>query len=206
VKKITLFFLIGIYFSRIILAEGPVKLAIVAGMNINKYSSSVFSSHVGFHVGGKTEIVLSKGLYCETGVLLSLKGGKSDWGSAGSISLNPYYLEVPVKVGYKYAINDSFKVFGKFGPYFSFGLFGKEIDSSGPGDTQTYNVFSDQDALKRFDAGVGLNLGFEIKNRFQISIGNDWGFLPVYDSSGTSIDLGAGSKNSNLTISLSYLF
>lgn len=199
----------GIYFSSVLHAEQPVRFALFGGMNINKYTSSLFSSRVGFHIGGKSEIDLSKlakGFYCETGALLSLKGGKVDWGDLGSVSLNPYYLEIPLRIGYKYTINDNVKAIGKLGPYFAFGLFGKEIDSYGPSDTETYDLFTGQDAIKRFDAGIGLNLGIEIKNKYQFCIGNDWGLIPVYDSTGDEIDLGAGAKNLNLTISLSFLF
>ena len=41
------------------------------------------------------------------------------------IKFNPYYLEVPVRVGYKYAVNDDFSLFGSVGPYMAVGLFGK---------------------------------------------------------------------------------
>ena len=38
------------------------------------------------------------------GALLTLKGAKIDGGSAASIKFNPYYLEIPVHIGYKYAV------------------------------------------------------------------------------------------------------
>ena len=77
-KRLIFLCLIGIYFSRILYAELP-KIGVVAGMNFAKYSTSVISPRVGFHVGGKAEFGLSKllgGLYCEVGELFSLKGGK----------------------------------------------------------------------------------------------------------------------------------
>lgn len=205
-KRIILLCLICSYFSIILYAERPSKFGIVSGMNSSKYSTSLFSSKIGFHAGAKTEFGLSKGLYVDAGVLLSLKGGKVDWGDFGSYKSNPYYLEIPVRFGYKYSVNEDIKIFGKLGPYFALGLFGKEINTYGPGDTEKYDLFSGEDAIKRIDLGAGLNIGIEIKEKFQFSIGNDWGLIPVYEGTSTETDLGAGAKNLNLTMSLVFFF
>ena len=57
------------------------------------------------------------GAYMDFAALLTLKGAKIDGGSLASIKFNPYYLEVPVRVGYKYAVNEDFSLFGSVGPY-----------------------------------------------------------------------------------------
>ena len=200
----------GIFFSSVLLSQEPVRFGIVGGMNVSKTSSSLFSSKIGFHIGAKAEINLSKsvnGLYFEPEALLSLKGGKVDWGDLGSMSINPFYLEIPLKIGYKYAVNDNFKLIGKAGPYLAYGLFGKEIDNYGPDGTEKYDLFTGSDPINRFDAGFGFNLGVEIQNKFQVFVGNDWGLIPLFeDNDPEYIDLGSGAKNINLTLSLSYLF
>ena len=56
---------------------------------------------------------------------------KFDGGSLASIKFNPYYLEVPVRVGYKYAVNDDFSLFGSVGPYMAVGLVWKSKIESG---------------------------------------------------------------------------
>ncbi len=138
--------------------------------------------------------------------LLTLKGAKVDGGSLASIKFNPYYLEVPVHVGYKYAVNDDFALFGSVGPYIAVGLFGKvkakvdgsiadleELDT----DSASEDIFGN-DGLKRFDFGLGLKAGVEFSKKYQFAISYDFGLVEV------AKDL--GMKNRNLMISLGYMF
>ncbi len=93
--------------------------------------------------------------------LLSLKGTQIN-GNDASLKFNPYYLEIPIHMGYKYAINDNFAIFGNFGPYFAVGLFGK-MKATGylidevEGLTSIHDsakVFG-SNAMKRFDLVSG---------------------------------------------------
>ena len=100
-------------------------------------------------------------------------------------------------MGYKYAVNDKFAIFGNFGPYIGIGLFGK-AKASGElmeGEDTSVNVFGD-DAMKRFDFGLGLKAGVELNQKYQLSIGYDWGLIDNIEDS--------GNKNRNLMISLVY--
>ncbi len=90
-------------------------------------------------------------------------------------------------MGYKYAINDNFAIFGNFGPYFAVGLFGK-MKATGylidevEGLTSIHDsakVFG-SNAMKRFDFGLGLKAGVEFFQKYQVSIGYDWGLLGQY--------------------------
>lgn len=76
-------------------------------MNASKFSISGLDSRIGFHAGVKAELGLpqvTEGAYMDFGALLTLKGAKLDGGAAGNIKFNPYYLEIPVHIGYKYAV------------------------------------------------------------------------------------------------------
>ena len=138
--------------------------------------------------------------------MLTLKGAKVDGGSLASITFNPYYLEVPVRVGYKYAVNDDFSLFGSVGPYIAVGLFGKakakvdgdyfDFDEIG-GNSASEDIFGD-DGLKRFDLGLGLKAGVEFSKKYQIAISYDFGLVEVIKE--------VGMKNRNLMISLGYMF
>ena len=138
--------------------------------------------------------------------LLTLKGAKIDGGSIASIKFNPYYLEVPVHVGYKYAVNDDFALFGNVGPYIAVGLFGKakaKVDGNiaDLGELGTNSASEDifgDDGLKRFDFGLGLKAGVEFSKKYQFAISYDFGLVEV------AKDL--GMKNRNLMISLGYMF
>ncbi|MFS2703189.1 outer membrane beta-barrel protein, partial [Bacteroides xylanisolvens] len=128
-KALLLFALVAISVVSIN-AQDNLKWGVMAGMNVSKYTITGFDSRIGFHAGVKAEVGLSQdangsGAYMDFAALLTLKGAKVDGGSLASITFNPYYLEVPVRVGYKYAVNDDFSLFGSVGPYIAVGLFGK---------------------------------------------------------------------------------
>ena len=115
-------------------------------------------------------------------------------------------MEVPVRVGYKYAVNDDFALFGSVGPYVAVGLFGKMkakvdgdiADIAGlDGNSASEDIFGD-DGLKRFDFGLGLKAGVEFSKKYQVAISYDFGLVEV------AKDL--GMKNRNLMISLGYMF
>jgi hypothetical protein len=184
-------------------AQEGLKWGAMAGMNSSDFSTDGFSSKVGFHVGIKAEKELSQiaqGVYLDMAALLSLKGAQVN-GDNASLKFNPYYLEIPIHMGYKYAVNDNIAVFGNFGPYFAVGLFGKVkatgylIDESNIHDSA--KVFGD-DAMKRFDFGLGLKAGVEFCQKYQFSIGYDWGLIDNVEN--------GGNKNRNLMLSLGYFF
>lgn len=127
-KKVLLFFVLVAMSVVSVNAQDNLKWGVMAGMNVSKYTITGFDSRIGFHAGVKAELGLSQeasGAYMDFAALLTLKGAKIDGGSIASIKFNPYYLEVPVHVGYKYAVNDDFALFGNVGPYIAVGLFGK---------------------------------------------------------------------------------
>ena len=194
-----------------------IRWAATFGMNVAKFSSSVMNSKVGFHLGARAEMDLPKlsdRFYLSGAVLLSLKGAKIEGGELMDVKYNPWYLEIPIHLGYKYEINEKFSVFGKFGPYFAFGLFGKAKAKTLDWDDDSWDTVSKDEkikifgdgGLKRFDFGLGIHAGVEFQKKYQLSIGYDFGLIKAYKDSSDDIDLGDGMKNRNLMISLAYLF
>lgn len=206
-------------------AQKKIQWEGVLGMNISKYNIEGYSSRMGFNIGAKAKIALpslSDGVYANAGALLSLKGASLDWGDLANGKSNAYYLEIPIHLGYQYAINDNFSIFGEFGPYFALGLFGKtdagglDWDENGEMITssESHNTF---DEFKRFDLGLGLRFGVEIKQKYSLSIGYDFGLTNCWnkdydfgeeniDNYGETIELVNKVKNRNLYISLGYKF
>lgn len=208
-KKVLLFFALVAISVVSINAQDNLKWGVMAGMNVSKYTITGFDSRIGFHAGVKAELGLSQeasGAYMDFAALLTLKGAKIDGGSIASIKFNPYYLEVPVHVGYKYAVNDDFALFGNVGPYIAVGLFGKakaKVDGNiaDLGELGTNSASEDifgDDGLKRFDFGLGLKAGVEFSKKYQLAISYDFGLIEV------AKDL--GMKNRNLMLSLGYMF
>lgn len=200
---------------------------VVAGMNLSNLGG--IGSKVGFHAGARFELALpslAKGVYTNAGLLLTSKGSKLDLEYYGKATLNAYFLEVPIHIGYKYTINDNFAIFGEGGPYVGFGLFGKykTTDYGTPdyeGYSETVNTF---DSIKRFDVGLGLRVGVEFKKKYSLSVSYDWGLmnsvktadidLDDYDDyddfaadiAGNAISSLFNMKHTNLMISLGYKF
>lgn len=204
-------------------AQNKLKWEGQIGMNISKFTGG-YDSQIGYHIGAraKTEIPsLANGIYANAGAFLTLKGASFDFGDLGNSRTNMNYLEIPIHIGYQYAINDQFTVFGEFGPYFAVGLFGKtkgeELDYNDYFDEITtsysYNTFDD---FKRFDFGLGLRFGIEFKQKYTLSIGYDFGLIDNWkqtesndtetDITGEEIDLTGSLKNRNLTIGIGYKF
>ena len=210
-KKVLLLFALVAISAVSINAQDNLKWGVMAGMNVSKYTITGFDSRIGFHAGVKAELGLSQdangsGAYMDFAALLTLKGAKIDGGALASMTFNPYYLEVPVRVGYKYAVNDDFALFGSAGPYVAVGLFGKmkaKVDGSIAdiagldGHPEPADIFGD-DGMKRFDFGLGLKAGVEFSKKYQVAISYDFGLVEV------AKDL--GMKNRNLMISLGYMF
>lgn len=208
-KKVLLFFALVAMSVVSINAQDNLKWGVMAGMNVSKYTITGFDSRIGFHAGVKAELGLSQeasGAYMDFAALLTLKGAKIDAGSLASFKMNPYYLEVPVHIGYKYAVNDDFALFGSVGPYIAVGLFGKakaKVDGNiaDLGELGTNSASEDifgDDGFKRFDFGLGLKAGVEFSKKYQVAISYDFGLVEV------AKDL--GMKNRNLMLSLGYMF
>ncbi|WP_418697225.1 porin family protein [Bacteroides sp.] len=199
-KLLVMFALLAVSFAGIN-AQENVKWGATLGLNSSNFSTDGFDSKIGFHAGVKAEVGLpqiAEGVYLDMGALLSLKGAKVDGGSF-DIKYTPYYLEVPVHMGYKYAVNDNFAIFGNAGPYIAVGLFGKAKADGVEVDNTSDNVFDeDGGGMNRFDFGLGLKFGVEFCRKYQVSFGYDWGLIDNADH--------VSNKNRNLMISLSYMF
>lgn len=180
-------------FIALILSAGTVASAKgvqyegVLGMNIADLDASPFSSRVGFHIGVRGTYAFqrqSKGAYVNGAALLSLKGAETH-----DVTFSPFYLEIPIHIGYKHPIASNVAIFGEFGPYFGIGLFGQ---------ADGHNVFSDEVGFERFDAGLGLRVGFEFSRKFNAAIGYDFGLTDAMKH--------RSAKNTNVTISVGYKF
>lgn len=224
VNKILVTSLFAIVFSMAGMAQ-DFKVGVTGGYNLSL--PSAYDSQSGFHVGLKGELGLpqaAKGLYVDFGLLLSSHGWKTpgyyynggSTRSAGTTSgtpssgytsnweCTPYYLSIPVHVGYKFPAGRNVNLFINAGPYFNIGLFGKAKETITPdnGKATTYtkadNVFSDK-MQERFDWGLGFRAGVEIVRHIQLGIGYDWGMKNINND-------GVDGKNRTFVASCAYMF
>ena len=186
------------------------KLGATAGVNINSPSKD-YIGQTGFNVGVKGELgfpQVTQGLFFDFGALLSSHGWKSDGYYDNTTqtgmewSATPYYLSIPVHVGYKFNCGDNFKFFAAAGPYVNIGLFGKETLTTTLLGKSTTNIVADDifadKVQERFDWGLGIRFGVELYDYWQLSVGYDWGMRSIFPN--------GDMRNRTLSISCAYVF
>ena len=174
------------------------------GMNISKLQNHPYNAKVGAMMGVRADYVLphAHGAYITAGLDWTMKGGRlshealvtptSEPADATS-KYNLHYIEVPVRVGFRYNLSDEFGFYGEFGPYFSVGVGGRHkltIDGDGPDvrtaeDEGTFKAFKNVEDLnkptfQRWDAGLGFRIGAEYNQHYNLIIGCDWGLTDMY--------------------------
>lgn len=222
-KKILLALLLASAFSMAGKAQ-DFRTGVTGGYNLS--APSAYNSQSGFHIGLKGELGLPqavKGLYVDFGLLLSSHGWKSpsyyynsgtysfgttlatpSYGYASDWECTPYYLNIPIHIGYKIPTGRNVSLFVNAGPYFNVGLFGKakETITSDNGKATTYtkagNVFSNK-MQERFEWGLGFRAGVEIVRHIQLGFGYDWGLKSINKN-------GVDCKNRTFVVSATYMF
>jgi len=188
------------------LSFGQAKWGIVAGpqfssitsknaiVNSGKETSSILT---GVRAGITVDIPLADEFYIGTGLLYSGKGGK-DKNSDVKTTLS--YLELPVHFMFKPEVGSGRLVLSA-GPYLAYGMGGK-IKNTGLGDLKVY----DDEALllkqKRFDAGVGINVGYEMPMGLYFGLNTDLGLVNTADNTNNDRSF----KNTSFGVSVGYKF
>lgn len=209
-KKFLPLFLVALVATATVSAQG-LRYGITGAMNVANYAMEVEGisfnpdSRIGFRAGFRMEMdapFIYDGFYFDAEALLSAKGAKFDSSSgedAASVISRPYYLEVPIHIGYRYMFGQgNVGIFGSFGPYFGVGLFGTNKVTVAGVESKP-DAFS-SDGLKRFDFGLGLRAGVAMFEHYRIYVGYDWGLIDVAKSGGNKIN------NRNFYVGASYMF
>lgn len=169
------------------------------GMNISNFrytntdASSLTDPKAGFNVGVRGEYMLPScyGVFVNLGVGYTMKGAKMDVIDLGSnmdctVKYRPYYIEIPLHVGYRYNILENLGVYADFGPYFAIGVNGKEkldFDSDAIED-YSHKFFRSDDnnlgGIQRYDFGLGFRVGAEYANHHSLNFSFDWGLTDMY--------------------------
>lgn len=209
-KKFLPLFLVALVATATVSAQG-LRYGITGAMNVANYAMEVEGisfnpdSRIGFRAGFRMEMdapFIYDGFYFDAEALLSAKGAKFDSSSgedATSVISRPYYLEIPIHIGYRYMFGQgNVGIFGSFGPYFGVGLFGTNKVTVAGVESKP-DAFS-SDGLKRFDFGLGLRAGVAMFEHYRIYVGYDWGLIDVAKSGGNKIN------NRNFYVGASYMF
>lgn len=160
------------------------------GMNMSNITGDADTNmKVGFNVGFGAEYAFSETWSVQPSLMLTSKGYKAD-----GLKCNPMYLELPILAAARFAVTDNQNVVVKAGPYFAVGVAGKyKLD----GIDKKEDVFGDN-GWKRFDAGLGVGVAYEI-DRIFIDLTGEFGLTKIASGDGAP-------KNMNFSIGLGYKF
>lgn len=178
-----------------------VRLGVEAGMTVNTIKNSYDDADrkVGFDAGLRVDVNFTDNIYLGTGLQYMMKGVKSS-GEGRESKVNTGYLQIPIHVGYRYDFNETIGIFGEFGPFLAIGVNGQRKVEWGR-HSEDYDVFGDPDEgyAKRFDMGLGLHVGCEIIQHWQVALGYDWGLIDMYKGAGDN-------RNGSLRLGVAYMF
>lgn len=191
-------------------AQG-LRYGLTGAMNLSRYAISIDGveyspeNRIAFKAGFRMELdasFIAEGFYMDMEALISSRGAKlTSWIDQTKVqsTIRPYYIELPLHIGYQMQLSRNLDFFTSFGPYFSIGIFG---DDEVKYDGKTYKPESFRDgALRRFDFGVGIKGGFEMFDHYRLYFGYDWGLINAQKDSD-----GAKSFNRNFFVGAAYMF
>ena len=175
------------------------------GMNISKLQNHAYGAKAGAMMGARADYMLphAHGAYITAGLDWTMKGGKTSLlAEVGNEQIelkdatakyNLHYIEVTIRVGFRYNLSDEFGFYGEFGPFFSVGVGGRHklsIDGDGAAVRETEDEFTfrafknvenlDKPTFQRWDAGLGFRIGAEYNQHYNLIIGCDWGLTDMY--------------------------
>ncbi len=156
-----------------ITATAQIESGLRSGFTLSGSSNSMSEfpgskSSIGWRLGYALEYNLSEHFYIGSGIVQTVKGSAKT--ADLSIGMKYWYLQVPLNVGGRIALNrqDTY-LFGQVGPYVSYAV-----------STSRYDVFGyGRIAGEKFDWGLDAKAGVEISD-LQIHIGYDLGMANVW--------------------------
>lgn len=158
----------------------------------------------GFQGGLEIDLNLFRSLSLNTGAYYVQRGYKteySDYRGSKETTDNVAYIEVPVLVSYRVKLSDASEFQLNVGPYFGFGISGKQKTTSTFAGLQDYEIdsFDEYDGMKKSD--IGLHIGAAV-------VYSDICFGIFYERGLTNVSNvpNADYKNGSIGISIGYNF
>ncbi|MDR2949570.1 MAG: PorT family protein [Prevotella sp.] len=201
--------LLSVLFLFVTMASAQNKIVTVgvrAGVNFSGVSNGApgDKTKVGFNFGMTADFRLSDEMYLLTGLEYTVKGTKgNDYIESEKVHFitkeKPAYLQLPLHVGYLWAINRDFRLMFHAGLYAAYGVGGKVNrkwvyeDRTETGKIDYFGV-----GVSKFDWGLGGGINVEY-DRYVLGLGYDHGLRNI------SPEYGNGHIR-NFYITLGYLF
>lgn len=209
-KKLLLTIVVAAVAAGSAMAQGYEKnlFGVRAGLNVSNVSTNYFApkSKAGFHVAGVYQRLLTESLplYLETGLQITQKGCKFNYGDSETDKYNAAYLEIPVMVNYKFNIRDIVTLYPSVGLYYAFGVGGKNVYKY-DGVKEKYDLFGEEGSFNRSDFGMRFSGTVDWKH-YSFGLGYEFGFMNVAKSGEYSEFDGEKIHTGNFFISVGYNF
>jgi hypothetical protein len=179
------------------------ELAPTIGLNrsIIVGSDGVFAEGTksGLSIGVKAFSSTSSQIYYQTGIFISNKGFREELDDGDYVKISLNYLEVPLNLGYRFAINQQLK--GSFfgGAYTGIAIGGK-YEEKFIGEFDSFKIFNGGESdIKRLDGGINIGASIEVNQSIILSLQQSYGILSL------SKDGEPKLKNRVFNISISYI-
>lgn len=182
-----------------------VTVGVKSGLDIFRLNGHTqnMKSDVGFNVGIVVDYNFNPNLYLSSGIEFFNKRIKYDHGVYSipeqnivipSSSKKAMYLQIPLHVGYKFYVNDMFRIAPNVGPYIAYGVggrieVGESVHINGevisindfvnryPGFRKVGQTFGGY-GFKKFDYGIGLGVLFEY-DKVGLGVNYDFGLKDI---------------------------
>lgn len=169
--------------------EQGFRMGVRVNVGLSNVSGEGDKATFGYGVGWIAEYNFNSNLFLQSGIGIENIAHKED---AIDGTLNAYFAQIPIHIGYRFGLNDATTLFVQAGPTIGIGMFGSTIDWYGGGSTNYFDV------ANRFDLGIGGRVGVEF-SKFQISAGVNYGVLEAFDG-------GDGYHNMSVNLGFAYMF
>ena len=183
-------------------------IGVRAGANFSKQNNNGDGADMDYRIGLKTgveaDLNIVRSLSVNTGVYYTQKGYKSEYSDyRGSLKTtdNVSYIEIPVLASYRVKLSDAAQFQLNIGPYFAFGVSGKQKVTSTFAGQENYEIdsFDEYDGMKKSDIGIHAGAAVTYNNMY-IGIGYERGLKNVSNKTG------ADFNNGSIGISIGYNF
>lgn len=209
-KFILLSILIGLLHQQLSAQSWKYRYGIKLGASTPSYRLSNISSGtsreadntLGFSVTGTVEAAPSTYFSIQSGLSFQLLGAQLDYSEFGStrVGQRTFWLQVPINFVAKLPLRDSSNFFLAAGPYGSLGLMGANSFEDNFTGTRADFTFGSNGSQKRFDYGLNISAGYQLKKGYHISLGYMKGIADLSTSSRYE------QRNEAWTISVGYTF
>lgn len=140
-------------------------LGLRAGVNFSKQNNGNDGAdndfRTSFQGGVAVDLNIIRSFSVNTGVLYIQKGYKteySDYRGTLKTNDNASYIEIPLLASYRIALSESSQFQFNLGPYFAYGIGGKQKVKSTFSGQNDYEIdsFDKLDGMKHFDTGISI--------------------------------------------------